>query len=97
MGLFMDKTNKNYVPDIAKQYVVQQVILMEKIGGVGKSANLSELESVINIQAQNGYRLHTMTTAQLAKSVHGSELVQATLVFEKIRTEDPSYCGCKFG
>ena len=39
------------------EYVVLQVTLKEKFLGT-KSKNLSELEDVINSQAEKGYRLH---------------------------------------
>ena len=44
------------------KYVVLQVVLKEKFIGTG-SGNLTELEKVINDQAEKGYRLHTITTA----------------------------------
>lgn len=45
-----------------QQYVVLQVTLKEKFIGTG-SGNLTELESVINRQAAQSYRLHTISTA----------------------------------
>lgn len=66
------------------QYVVLQVVLKEKIVG-SKSGNLSKLEEVINTQAQKGFRLHTMTTANGgSKGLVGGDRIQATLVFESI-------------
>lgn len=44
-----------------QKYVVLQVILKEKLIGVG-SKNLTELEQIINEQAAKGYRLHTIST-----------------------------------
>lgn len=68
----------------ALQYVVLQVTLKEKLIGTG-SGNLTELENVINKQAQKGYRLHTITTANGgSKGLAGGDRIQATLVFEKI-------------
>lgn len=68
----------------ALQYVVLQVTLKEKFIGTG-SGNLTELENVINKQAQKGYRLHTITTANGgSKGLAGGDRIQATLVFEKI-------------
>lgn len=65
-------------------YVVLQVTLKEKLLGTG-SGNLSELESVINKQAEKGYRLHTISTANGgSKGFAGGDRIQATLVFEKI-------------
>jgi hypothetical protein len=65
-------------------YVVLQVILKEKFFGTG-SGNLTELEKVLNAQAAQGYRLHTITTASSgSKGLGGGDRIQATLVFEKI-------------
>lgn len=65
-------------------YVVLQVTLKEKFFGTG-SGNLTELENVINKQAQKGYRLHTITTSNGgSKGLMGGDRIQATLVFEKI-------------
>ncbi len=65
-------------------YVVLQVILKESFVGTG-SANLTELEDVINRQAKKGYRLHTIsTTSSGSKGLLGGDRIQATLVFEKI-------------
>lgn len=65
-------------------YVVLQVILREKLWGTG-SGNLTELEKVINKQASQGYRLHTITTAASgSKGLGGGDRIQATMVFEKI-------------
>ena len=57
------------------KYVVLQVTLKEKFIGTG-SGNLTELEKVINEQADKGYRLHTITTT--------NDRIQATMVFERI-------------
>lgn len=66
------------------QYIVLQVVLKEKFIGTS-SGNLSELEKVINTQAAQGYRLHTITTASGgSKGMFGADRVQATLVFEKL-------------
>jgi len=66
------------------KYVVLQVVLKEKFIGTG-SGNLTELEKVINDQAEKGYRLHTITTAASgSKGLMGGDRIQATLVFEKI-------------
>ena len=49
------------------------------------SANLVELENVINNQAKKGYRLHTITTSNGgSKGLGGGDRIQATMVFEKI-------------
>lgn len=65
-------------------YVVLQVTLKEKLIGTG-SGNLTELENVINKQAQKGYRLHTITTANGgSKGLGGGDRIQATMVFEKL-------------
>lgn len=66
------------------QYVVLQVTLKEKTFGTG-SGNLTELEKVINTQAEKGYRLHTITTANGgSKGFGGGDRIQATMVFEKL-------------
>ena len=66
------------------QYVVLQVTLKEKFIGTG-SGNLKELENVINAQAAQGYRLHTITTASAQSTgFFGGDRIQATLVFERI-------------
>ena len=65
-------------------YVVLQVTLKEKFFGTG-SGNLVELEQVINAQAKQGYRLHTISTANGgSKGFGGGDRIQATMVFEKI-------------
>lgn len=65
-------------------YVVLQVTLKEKFLGT-ESGNLTELENVINKQAQKGYRLHTIATSNGgSKGFMGGDRIQATLVFEKI-------------
>ena len=67
------------------RYVVLQVTLKEKFLGTG-SGNLTELENVINAQAEKGYRLHTITTANGgSKGLAGGDRIQATMVFEKIQ------------
>ena len=66
------------------RYIVLQVVLKEAWIGTG-SGNLSELENVINRQAEKGYRLHTISTASSgSKGFLGGDRIQATLVFEKI-------------
>ena len=66
------------------KYVVLQVVLKEKLIGTG-SGNLSQLEGVINEQAEKGYRLHTISTASSgSKGLLGGDRIQATLVFEKL-------------
>ena len=66
-------------------YVVLQVTLKEKFFGTG-SGNLTELEEVINKQAEKGYRLHTISTANGGiKGLGGGDRIQATMVFEKIQ------------
>lgn len=66
------------------KYVVIQVVLKEKFIGKG-SANLTELEGIINGQAAKGYRLHTISTASSgSKGFIGGDRIQATMVFEKL-------------
>jgi len=66
------------------QYIVLQVVLKEKLIGTG-SGNLTELEDVINKQADKGYRLHTITSASSgSKGLLGGDRIQTTLVFEKM-------------
>ena len=90
MGLsgFMDKLQQESSYSAASgnnyHYVVLQVTLKEKLFGTG-SGNLTELEQVINAQAQKGYRLHTISTANGgSKGFGGGDRIQATMVFEKI-------------
>ena len=67
-----------------QKYVVLQVTLKEKLIGTA-SKNLSELEDVINKQADKGYRLHTIsTTTGGSKGLGGGDRIQATMVFERI-------------
>ena len=67
-----------------QKYVVLQVTLKEKLIGTS-SKNLSELEDVINKQADKGYRLHTIsTTSGGRKGLGGGDRIQATMVFERI-------------
>ena len=67
-----------------RKYVVLQVMLTEKVLGRG-SDNLDELEDVINQQADKGYVLHTLTTTTSGNKGMGGNVVQATMVFEKIQ------------
>ncbi len=70
--------------ELMQKYVVLQVTLKEKLIGTA-SKNLSELEDVINKQADKGYRLHTIsTTSGGSKGLGGGDLIQATMVFERI-------------
>ncbi|MCD7838031.1 MAG: DUF4177 domain-containing protein [Clostridiales bacterium] len=67
-----------------KKYIVLQVTLKEKLVGTA-SKNLSELEDVINRQADQGYRLHTIsTTSAHSSGLGGGDRIQATMVFERI-------------
>lgn len=67
-----------------QKYVVLQVTLKEKLIGTA-SKNLSDLEDVINKQADKGYRLHTIsTTSGGSKGLGGGDRIQATMVFERI-------------
>ena len=67
-----------------QKYVVLQVTLKEKLIGTS-SKNLSELEDVINKQADKGYRLHTIsTTSGGSKGLGGGDRIQATMVIERI-------------
>ena len=70
--------------ELMQKYVVLQVTLKEKLIGTA-SKNLSELEDVINKQADKGYRLHTSsTTSGGSKGLGGGDRIQATMVFERI-------------
>ena len=70
--------------ELMQKYVVLQVTLKEKLIGTA-SKNLSELEDVINKQADKGYRLHTIsTTSGGSKGLGGGDRIQATRVFERI-------------
>lgn len=68
------------------KYIVLQVILKEKLIGVGSNlSTMSKLQDVINEQAEKGYRLHTIsTTSSGSKGLLGGDRIQATMVFEKI-------------
>ena len=82
MGL--DSSTLSMASGADLDYVVLQVTLKEKFLGTG-SGNLTELEKVINNQAQKGYRLHTITTSNGGgKGLMGGDRIQATMVFEKI-------------
>lgn len=82
MGL--DSSTLSMASGADLEYVVLQVTLKEKFLGTG-SGNLTELEKVINNQAQKGYRLHTITTSNGgSKGLMGGDRIQATMVFEKI-------------
>ncbi|BCV18079.1 DUF4177 domain-containing protein [Leptogranulimonas caecicola] len=87
MGLFdtlQQESSYSTASGGSYQYVVLQVTLKEKFLGTG-SGNLTELETVINQQAQKGYRLHTISTANGgSKGLGGGDRIQATMVFEKI-------------
>lgn len=76
-----------YVSGSDLNYVVLQVTLKEKFAGTG-SGNLIDLEQVINKQAANGYRLHTIATSNGgSKGLMGGDRIQATMVFEKFYKE----------
>ncbi|MBB5887712.1 DUF4177 domain-containing protein [Lactovum miscens] len=65
-------------------YKVLQVVLKEQLIGKG-SKNLGELEDILNKQAAQGYRLHTIsTTSSGSKGFGGGDRIQATLVFERM-------------
>ena len=82
MGL--DSSTLSMASGADLDYVVLQVTLKEKFLGTG-SGNLTELEKVINNQAQKGYRLHTITTSNGgSKGLMWGDRIQATMVFEKI-------------
>ena len=68
------------------KYIVLQVILKEKLIGVGSnSSTMSKLQDVINEQADKGYRLHTISTVSSGSTgLLGGDRRQATMVFEKI-------------
>ena len=70
--------------ELMQKYVVLQVTLKEKLIGTA-SKYLSELEDVINKQADKGYRLHTIsTTSGGSKGLGGGDRIQTTMVFERI-------------
>ena len=68
------------------KYIVLQVVLKEKLIGVGSnSSTMSKLQDVINEQADKGYRLHTISTVSSGSTgLLGRYRIQATMVFEKI-------------
>ncbi|MBP5362130.1 MAG: DUF4177 domain-containing protein [Ruminococcus sp.] len=67
-------------------YIVQQVVLTEKLLGTGSDImSLTNLQDVINKQCAKGYRLHTIsTTSSGSKGFFGGDKIQATLVFERL-------------
>lgn len=69
------------------EYRVLQVVLKEKFIGTGSNAeSMSKLEEVINTQANEGWKLHTIsTTASGSKGWMGGDRIQATMVFERKR------------
>lgn len=69
-----------------EKYVVLQVVLTEKFLGTGSGmASLTNLQKVINDQADKGYRLHTIsTTSSGSKGFLGGDKIQATMVFERL-------------
>lgn len=69
------------------EYKVLQVTLKEKLIGTGSNAQtMSLLEQTINSQANEGYRLHTISTASSgSKGFMSGDRIQATLVFERPR------------
>ncbi|MDO5695923.1 MAG: DUF4177 domain-containing protein [Eubacteriales bacterium] len=80
----LDASSLSTASGNALNYVVLQVTLKEKFLGTG-SGNLTELEHVINAQASQGYRLHTISTTNGgSKGFMGGDRIQATMVFEKI-------------
>ena len=82
MGL--DSSTLSMASGADLDYVVLQVTLKEKFLGTG-SGNLTELEKVINNQAQKGYRLHTITTSNGGtKGSLGADRIQATMVSEQL-------------
>lgn len=69
-----------------EKYVVIQVVLTEKFAGTGSNVmSLTNLQAVINQQANKGYRLHTIsTTSSGSKGFLGGDKIQATMVFERL-------------
>lgn len=66
--------------DNRDKYVVLQVVLTEKFLGTGSST-----KSLTNLQAEKGYKLHTISTSSSgSKGFLGGDKIQATMVFERI-------------
>lgn len=66
--------------DNRDKYVVLQVVLTEKFLGTG-----SGTKSLTNLQAEKGYKLHTISTSSSgSKGFLGGDKIQATMVFERI-------------
>jgi hypothetical protein len=67
-------------------YIVQQVVLTEKLIGTGSGASsLTNLQAAINQQVAKGYRLHTISTVSSgSKGFLGGDKIQATMIFEKV-------------
>lgn len=71
-----------------QKYVVLQVTLKEKLIGTS-SKNLSELEDVINKQADKGYRLHTIsTTSGGSKGLGGGDRIQARWYLKELNKKN---------
>ena len=72
-----------------QKLLVLQVVLTEAFFGTGSGVgSLTNLQSVINEQADKGYRLHTITTTSSgSKGFLGGDKIQATMVFERIGIE----------
>lgn len=67
---------------IMPKYVVLQMTLTEKLFSANpKSKNLTELERMINAQAEKGYRLHTMIPAAENENLKKTQVI---MVFEKM-------------
>lgn len=69
-----------------EKYVVLQVVLTEAFFGTGSGvSSLTNLQDVINEQADKGYRLHTISTTSSGSKVFlGGDKIQATMVFERL-------------
>lgn len=87
MGFFdtiAQESSYSVASGVNRPYVVLQVTLKEKFMGTG-SGNLTELEDVINRQADQGYRLHTISTSTSGSvGLGGGDRIQATMVFERV-------------
>lgn len=71
-----------------QKYVVLQVTLKEKLIGTS-SKNLSELEDVINKQADKGYRLHTIsTTSGGSKGLGGGDRIRLRWYLKELNKKE---------
>lgn len=67
------------------KYIVQQIVLHEALLGVGSNlTSLMQLQNILNLFADEGYKLHTVSVANGgSKGAFGGDKLQATVILEK--------------